>query len=92
LREKGYADSQRDVNEGTINILRSMHAKLITMQGQTSKNSGYPYFDGTLGVPQVPQEVAHLSGSVPQGDFAEGIGEPFPGELLGQEGAGSAAL
>jgi len=36
------------VNEGTINVLRSMHAKLIIMQGQTGKNSGYPYFDGTL--------------------------------------------
>ncbi len=47
-REKGYPDSQRDVNEGTINVLRSMHAKLITMQGQTGKNSGYPYFDGAL--------------------------------------------
>jgi hypothetical protein len=41
-------DSQRDVNEGTINVLRSMHAKLMTMQGQTGKNSGYPYFDGML--------------------------------------------
>jgi hypothetical protein len=41
-------DSQRDVNVGTINVLRSMHAKLMTMQGQTGKNSGYPYFDGTL--------------------------------------------
>jgi hypothetical protein len=47
-REKGYADSRRDVSEGTINMLRSMHAKLMTMQGQTGKNSGYPYFDGTL--------------------------------------------
>ena len=47
-REKVYSDSQRDVNEGTINVLRSMHAKLMTMQGQTGKNSGYPYFDGTL--------------------------------------------
>jgi hypothetical protein len=47
-REKAYTDSQRDVNEGTINVLRSMHAKLMTMQGQTGKNSGYPYFDGTL--------------------------------------------
>ncbi len=47
-REKAYADSQRDVNEGTINVLRSMHAKLMTLQGQTGKNSGYPYFDGTL--------------------------------------------
>jgi hypothetical protein len=47
-REKGYVDSQRDVNEGTIKILRSMHAKLMTMKGQTGKNSGYPYFDGTL--------------------------------------------
>jgi hypothetical protein len=47
-REKGYVDSQRDVNEGTINVLRSMHAKLMTMKGQTGKNSGYPYFDGTL--------------------------------------------
>ena len=36
------------MNEGTINVLRSMHAKLMTMQGQTGKNSGYPYFDGTL--------------------------------------------
>jgi hypothetical protein len=25
-----------------------MHVKLMTMQGQTGKNSGYPYFDGTL--------------------------------------------
>jgi hypothetical protein len=25
-----------------------MHAKLMTLQGQTGKNSGYPYFDGTL--------------------------------------------
>jgi hypothetical protein len=47
-REKAYTDSQRDVNEGTINVLRSMHAKLMTLQGQTGKNSGYPYFDGTL--------------------------------------------
>jgi hypothetical protein len=47
-REKAYADSQRDVNEGTINVLRSMHAKLMTLQGQTGKNSGYPYFDGAL--------------------------------------------
>jgi hypothetical protein len=47
-REKAYTDSQRDVNEGTINVLRSMHAKLMTMQGQTCKNSGYPKFDGTL--------------------------------------------
>jgi hypothetical protein len=47
-REKGYVDSQRDVNEGTINVLTPMHAKLMTMQGQTGKNSGYPYFDGTL--------------------------------------------
>ncbi len=39
---------QRDVNEGTINVLRSMHAKLMTLQGQTGKNSGYPYLDGTL--------------------------------------------
>jgi hypothetical protein len=46
--EKGYADSQRGVNEGTINVLRSMHVKLMTMQGQTGKNSGYLYFDGTL--------------------------------------------
>jgi hypothetical protein len=46
--EKGYVDSQRDMNEGTINVLRSMHPKLMTMQGQTGKNSGYPYFDGTL--------------------------------------------
>ncbi len=29
-REKAYTDSQRDVNEGTINVLRSMHAKLMT--------------------------------------------------------------
>jgi hypothetical protein len=36
------------VNEGTINVLRSMHAKLMTMQGQTGRNSGYPYFDGML--------------------------------------------
>jgi hypothetical protein len=36
------------VNEGTINVLRSMRAKLMTLQGQTGKNSGYPYFDGTL--------------------------------------------
>jgi hypothetical protein len=47
-REKGYTDSQRDMNEGTINVLRSMHAKLMTLQGQTGKNSGYPNFDGTL--------------------------------------------
>jgi hypothetical protein len=47
-REKGYTDSQRNVNEGTINVLRSMHAKLMTLQGQTGKNSGYQYFDGTL--------------------------------------------
>jgi hypothetical protein len=47
-REKAYTDSQRDVNEGTINVLRSMHAKLMTLQGQTGKNSRYPYFDGTL--------------------------------------------
>jgi hypothetical protein len=47
-RDRGYPDSQRDVNEGTINVLRSMQAKLMTMQGQTGKNSGYPYFDGTL--------------------------------------------
>ncbi len=47
-RERAYTDSQRDVNEGTINVLRSMHAKLMTLQGQTGKNSGYPYFDGTL--------------------------------------------
>ena len=32
-REKAYSDSQRDVNEGTINVLRSMHAKLMTMGG-----------------------------------------------------------
>ncbi len=38
-REKAYSDSQRDVNEGTINVLRSMHAKLMTMQGQTGKLS-----------------------------------------------------
>ncbi len=44
-RERAYSDSQRDVNEGTINVLRSMHAKLMTLQGQTGKNSGYPYFD-----------------------------------------------
>ncbi len=36
------------MNEGTINVLRSMHAKLMTMQGQTGKNSGLPYFDGML--------------------------------------------
>jgi hypothetical protein len=36
------------VNEGTINVLRSMHAELMAMQGQTGKNSGYPYFDETL--------------------------------------------
>jgi hypothetical protein len=36
------------VNEGTINVLRSMHAKLMTLQGQIGKNSRYPYFDGTL--------------------------------------------
>jgi hypothetical protein len=36
------------VNEGTTNVLRSMHAKLMTLQGQTGKNSGYPYFDGKL--------------------------------------------
>jgi hypothetical protein len=47
-REKGYTDSQRDVNKGMINVLRSMHAQLMTLQGQTGKNSGYPYFDGTL--------------------------------------------
>jgi hypothetical protein len=47
-REKGYVDSPRDVNEGTIIVLRFMHAKLMTMQGQTGKNSRYPYFDGTL--------------------------------------------
>ena len=47
-REKAYTDSRRDVNEGTINVLWSMHAKLMTLQGQTGKNSGYPYFDGTL--------------------------------------------
>jgi hypothetical protein len=47
-REKGYTDSQRDVNKGTINVLRSMQAKLMTLQGQTGKNSGYPYFDRTL--------------------------------------------
>jgi hypothetical protein len=47
-QEKGYPDYQKDVNEGTINVLRSMQAKLMTMQGQTGKNSGYPYFDGTL--------------------------------------------
>ncbi len=52
-QEKAYTDSQRDMNEGTINVLRSMHAKLMTLQGQTGKNSGYPYFD-TQGVPQVP--------------------------------------
>jgi hypothetical protein len=36
------------MNEGTINVLRSIQAKFMTMQGQTGKNSGYPYFDGTL--------------------------------------------
>jgi hypothetical protein len=30
-REKGYPDSQRDVNEGRINVLRSMYAKFMTM-------------------------------------------------------------
>ncbi len=30
----------------TINVLRSVQAKLMTMQGQTG--GGYPYFDGTL--------------------------------------------
>ncbi len=39
-REKGYVDSQRDVNEGTINVLRSIHAKLMTMQGPKQ----YPKF------------------------------------------------
>ncbi len=29
LREKGYTDSQRDVNEGTINVLRSMRKSPI---------------------------------------------------------------
>ena len=57
-REKAYTDSQRDVNEGTINVLRSMHAKLMTLQGQTGKNSGYPYFDGTLKeYPNVPRRL-----------------------------------
>jgi hypothetical protein len=46
-REKAYT-TQRDVNEGTINVLRSMYAKLMTLQGQTGKNIGYPYFDETL--------------------------------------------
>jgi hypothetical protein len=31
-RKKAYTDSQRDVNEGTINVLRSMHAKLMTLR------------------------------------------------------------
>jgi hypothetical protein len=30
LTREGYMDSQRDVNEGTINVLRSIHAKLMS--------------------------------------------------------------
>ncbi len=47
-QDRGYQDFERDVNEGTINVLWSIQAKFMTMQGQTGKNSGYPYFDGTL--------------------------------------------
>jgi hypothetical protein len=47
-RDRGSKDSQRDVNEGTINVLRSIQAKFMTMKGQTGKNSGYPFFDGTF--------------------------------------------
>jgi hypothetical protein len=38
------------------------------------------------GVPQVPQEMAHLPGPLPQGDSAEETGEPLQGELPGKEG------
>jgi hypothetical protein len=47
-RNWGSHDSQRDVNEGTTNVLRSIQANFMTMQGQSGKNNGYPFFDGTF--------------------------------------------
>ena len=41
-------DFQRDVNEGTNNILQSIQANFMTMQGRSGKNNGYPFFDGTF--------------------------------------------
>jgi hypothetical protein len=44
----GARDSQRDVNVGSINVLRSIQANFMTMQGRSGKNNGYPFFDGTF--------------------------------------------
>jgi hypothetical protein len=44
------------------------------------------------GVPQVPQEVAHLPEPVSQCNSAEGAGEPLPREPPREEGGRSAAL
>ena len=41
-------DFQRDVNKGTNNILQSIQANFMTMQGRLGKNNGYPFFDGTF--------------------------------------------
>jgi hypothetical protein len=69
-----------------------MHAKLMTLQGQTGKNSGYPYFDGTL--KEYPkfrrrwhtfQDLYHKA--TPQRELV-----PLQGELPGEEGSGSTAL
>ncbi len=92
-REKAYTDSQRDVNEGTINVLRSMHAKLMTLQGQTGKNSGYPYFDGTLKeYPKFRRRWHTFQDLYHKATPLEGAGEPLQGELPREEGGGQAAL
>jgi hypothetical protein len=36
------------VNEATINVLQSIQANFVTMQGRSRKNNGYPLFDGTF--------------------------------------------
>jgi hypothetical protein len=36
--------------------------------------------------------MAHLPGPLPQGNSAEGAGEPLQGELPGEEGGGPTAL
>ncbi len=41
---QGVPGFSEGCERGHINVLRSMQAKLMTMQGQTGKNSEYSYF------------------------------------------------
>jgi hypothetical protein len=47
-RDRRPQDVQRDVNEGTVNVLRIHSSQLHNHAGQVRKNNCYPFFDGTF--------------------------------------------